>query len=336
MSIVIRTRVARTDKNRPYIVYTDDRGKAFSDYTDKERLDAGETIFLANELEAMETEISQQDRPELDGLGLCPVLADVPTWAASVGYRTSKASGKAEFIGPGGENVPNVSLGLSKDTMPMGRFSLGAHHTLDDIAAAQALGMSLDSADTIEIFRGLDEFVHTGVIKGYAEKKMPGFFDNKLVVRSKSAVTIAPGGGSASAILAEMLAVSNEVVIDSKNVERPDTLAMGLTAYTHVSTERLGTTSDTTVLEFFLEKSPYIKQVIPMQSLDGINLGTGLTSTNVMVAFTFDPSKVQIKVTPYFLMPVERHRHHVSVEYTAKISGVIWKKPGSARIRTGI
>jgi hypothetical protein len=82
------------------------------------------------------------------------------------------------------------------------------------------------------------------------------------------------------------------IPLNTKNVEKPDTMLLPIDLYAYVATTPLQSGSDTTILTFFLKNSPWVKQVEPWEKLS--TAGSG--STNRMVVYKRDPSKLQLVI----------------------------------------
>lgn len=336
---LVNVRYATTEEGLLYSYHTDRSGRRIDAYSDQLRMDAGETIFMSEQLTSLEAAISEVSRPKLDGFDLCPINTSHLSWMQSLSYRSATSSGKAGFVGSEGRNIPQVSVGIGRENSPFLRFAIGAHWTLDEIQASMALNMNLDSSYTVEAQEAGDSFINEGIITGYPDDELSGFFGDKDVPKRKSANTF-DSDSSAADILAELNAVVNEVVQNSKGAEIPNRLAIALVSYHYIATTPWSATAgDTTILQHFVGNNPYItsiEQVFPMANLEGMRLSSTLSSVNVMVAYNFSPAKVEIGVSPMVAMAVQEHTFTREMVWSGKLSKVMWKKPKSAQIRHSI
>ena len=74
-------------------------------------------------------------------------------------------------------------------------------------------------------------------------------------------------------IIRDLTGLTNAVVATTNGREIPDTLLIPLTRYNTISTTRMGSVSDTTILEYFLKTSPYITKVEWLVELSGAGAG---------------------------------------------------------------
>ena len=128
---------------------------------------------------------------------------------------------------------------------------------------------------------------------------------------------------------------------NTKNVERPDSLALPTDIYIHISTRRIPDT-DTTVKDFLLDHAPFLKNIEPAAELNADSYDTNLLSTpanptNVAFFYTKDPDKLAIEdPLPYLQHTVQERNLEMVVPCESRTAGAIIYFPMSALIVTGI
>ena len=133
----------------------------------------------------------------------------------------------------------------------------------------------------------------------------------------------------------------------TKNIERPDTLCVPADVYMDIATRRLPLIN-ATVLDYLLDHSPYIKNIISTAELDadstetnpwaegnpGVNPGAGV---GVAFLFTNKINKLSLEnPMPYMQYPAQIRNLETLIPCEARTAGVIVYYPYSAMIARGV
>ena len=114
----------------------------------------------------------------------------------------------------------------------------------------------------------------------------------------------------------EMLELLNEaptrLVQNSNMKEMPNTLLVPYDVYRIISTTPRSSTSDTTVMEFFLRTNPMITAIEPVNELEAAKSGGALSKDRV-IAYDRNPDKLQLHIpqTLEFLPPLRLSLIHI-------------------------
>jgi len=123
------------------------------------------------------------------------------------------------------------------------------------------------------------------------------------------------------------------IVQATREVEYPDRLILPTSVFNVVLQQRLGSSSDTTVLEHFLRVNPWIRGVDTSPRLEN----AGLNGGRVAIYYRYDPNKlVGIIPKPLTVLPPQQVAHGFEVYCHAQISGVHVRRPGSVLIMEGV
>ena len=151
----------------------------------------------------------------------------------------------------------------------------------------------------------------------------------------------------ADEILNDINGMAKQVAKTTKNVERPDTLCVPADVYMDIATRRIPHT-ETTVLSFLLEHSPYIKNIVSTAELDADSPETNpyaegapgvSANAGVGVAFLFknDARKLSLEnPLPYIQHNIQIHNLETTVPCEARTAGVIVYYPLACLIATGV
>ena len=123
---------------------------------------------------------------------------------------------------------------------------------------------------------------------------------------------------------------------NSANVHIPDTLLIPSARYAQISSQRMDTGTDTTVLEFFKANNLFTSttgQQITVKPL--LELETaGATAGQRMVAYEKLPDNLFMKQPiPWRALAPQPQGLRIEVPCEYKLSGVSWRYPGSAAYR---
>ena len=173
---------------------------------------------------------------------------------------------------------------------------------------------------------------------GDTRSKLVGFFN---APNSTQVSLPADGAGSsiqfatktADQMLRDLNLLVNTIVESTKEVEIPDTLLLPTVIYDIVATKRIGVDSNNTVLKFFLDTNPYIKDVEPVVKLTGAGAG----ATNRAIAYHRSDMKLTMEIPMDITShePEKRGLEYI-VNMESRFAGVLFYKPASIAVADGL
>jgi hypothetical protein len=116
-----------------------------------------ESIFFARDLEFQEAQVYQQEYPAFRFREIFPVSSEGGEAVQQIAYRTFDRSGLAKVLSDYATDWPTVNLNARKDYVPVKRVGDSAKYSRDEVLAAQAAGMQLDSLLTSDMRRAYEE-----------------------------------------------------------------------------------------------------------------------------------------------------------------------------------
>jgi hypothetical protein len=125
-------------------------------------------------------------------------------------------------------------------------------------------------------------------------------------------------------------------VEDTGDVEIPNTLLLPTEQFNLIATTPADTGTDTTILRYFLNNSPYINEVLNIRELGNVTEGV-YAGSDAMVAYDRNPSKLRLNVPLDIeqLAPQEQGLT-IHVPYHMRIGGLTVTKPLSLNVSHGI
>ena len=288
-------------------------------------------IFLARELETILARAFEVEYADIKYSTVIPVSSEVGTGADSFTYRVFDKQGSMKVIGDKAQDLPRADVLRKEVTHPVRSLGASFAYTVQETrAAAMVPGMNLEQRRANAVRRAYEEKVQEIAYFGDAPSGMKGFFNNNQVDK------LVPDHwfDTADITTDEMLQLLNEpatrIVQNSNMKEMPNTMLVPYNVYRVISTTPRSTTSDTTVMEFFLRTNPMITAIEPINELEASKSG-GVLSKDRVICYDRSPDKLQLHVPqPLEFLPPLRQSLEFSVAAHARIGGLALYYPKSA------
>jgi len=283
-------------------------------------------LFLARELEQVLARTFEVQYADIKYSTVIPISTEIGPGADSFTYRIFDAQGSMKLIQDKASDLPRADV-LRKEVTHQVR-SLGAsfaYSIQETRAAAMVPGMNLEQRRANAVRRAYEEKVQSVAYFGETAVSMDGFFNNANVDKT------VPNKWFDNCTTDEMLELLNEaptsIVQGSNMKESPNTMLVPYDVYRIISTTARSTTSDTTVLEFFLRTNPFIRSIEPINELEA---GKSVLTKDRIICYDRSPEKLQLHIprTLEFLPPV-RNNLEFSVAAHARVGGVALYYPKS-------
>lgn len=302
------------------------------------RTDAGPSIFLENELEAMLSEVYREELPSLRIFDFIPVSTEIPAGAETIAYRQYTPFGMAAVIRQPSQDIPRVDIMSEKFTSPVHEIAVAYGYTISELESAAMAQLPLDREKGMIAKDAVARTESSIAINGGADfgvPNLPGILSNANI---PTATVANPGGGTewvnktADQTLTDMRDSVSTMVADTLGIEIPDTMLLPIAQYEHISGLRVGDTGET-VLSHFLRTNPHIKRIDWLRELDGAGAG----ASDVMLLLTSNPSKLKYHMPlPFQQRPAQERNMEIVINCRAKSGGVVIQKPLSLSISEGI
>ena len=288
-------------------------------------------IFLARELETILARAFEVEYADIKYSTVIPVSSEVGNGADSFTYRVFDKQGSMKVIGDKAQDLPRADVLRKEVTHPVRSLGASFAYTVQETrAAAMVPGMNLEQRRANAVRRAYEEKVQEIAYFGDAPSGMKGFFNNNQVDK------LVPDHwfDTADITTDEMLQLLNEpatrIVQNSNMKEMPNTMLVPYNAYRIISTTPRSSTSDTTVMEFFLRTNPMITAIEPINELEA-SKSSGALSKDRIITYDRSPDKLQLHVPqPLEFLPPLRQSLEFSVAAHARIGGLALYYPKSA------
>lgn len=285
-------------------------------------------LFLARELETILARTFETEYADIKYSQILPISTEVATGSDSFTYKIFDAQGSMKIIADKGSDLPRADILRKEVTHPVRSLGASFAYSIQETrAAAQVPGLQLEQRRANAVRRAYEEKVQDVAYFGSSADGIDGLFNNANVDK------IVPNKWFDGTITTdEMLEILNEgptrIIQNSNMKEQPNTMLVPQNVYRIISTTARSTSSDTTVLEFFLRTNPYIRAVEPINDLEAAK---SVLSKDRIVCYDRSPEKLQLHIpqTLEFLPPV-RQNLEFSVAAHARVGGVALYYPKSA------
>lgn len=307
-----------------------------------QNLDANESVFFGRELEHVKARSYDVQYPELKARQMIPVSYEAGPGAASITYEQYDMVGVAKIIASYADDLPRSDVKGKSFTVQVRSIGNSYGYNVQEIRSAAMAGKPLEQRRANAARRAFEEKVNRIGFHGDDEFGLNGLLTHPNITSGSVTADGDEGDGNndtewvyktPSQILRDMNDLVNGIVNDTNGVEVPDTLALPIEHYGLIATTARSTTTDTTILEFFLKTNPYIKEVVPLHEL----AGAGTSGVDVMIAYRRDPDKLTLEIPQDFeqFPPQERGLEFI-VPCHGRCGGVIIYYPLSVAVGEGI
>lgn len=295
-------------------------------------LDADTNIFFARELEHVKAKSYDVKYPTLRAEEFIPVSTEVPEGAESWTYTQYDTVGVAKLLASYADDLPRADVKGLQFNQKVHAIGNAFGYNMQEIRAAAMAGKPLQqmkaNAARERHMSKRDALARSGDTKS----NLVGFFNNpnvsEITAGSKTGGGTTWLGASATGLemLADLNAMANKVIDVTKGVEEIDTILMPLLQYEKGQQTRLGTDSDTTVLEFFKKTHPNIAVAAWSHLEDAAS-----DASDLMIGYRKSPDKVVMEIPMEFTMHAPQPDGlEFSIPCESRFGGVVFFYPLSA------
>ena len=278
------------------------------------RLDANESVFFARQLEYIRPKTYDVKRAALSALSVMPVDTSTPAGANTITYRQYDSVGSAKIIASYADDLPRSDVVAKEFTSPVRGIGDSYGYSVQEIRAAMLAGTDLNSKKQASARRAHDELINKLAWAGDTVSGLPGFLSNANI---PGYTVPADGTGSSKLwttktpdlIIRDLNGIANQVFSQSKGVHRPNEIWMPLAQYALISSTPRSSTSDTTILDFFLAANPFIQRVVPLLEMASTANGGHAGANDIMVAADNSIDNYQLNIAMLFMQHAPQQRN---------------------------
>lgn len=266
-----------------------------------EHFDTDESMFLERQLDYVKSQTYDVKYAELKARKLIPISSEADPGAEKIFYRQYDQFGLAKIIHNYGDDLPRADVKGKEFSAEIKTLGASYGYNLKEMRSSVYGNVPLEQRRANAARRSIAQLENSLALLGDDDAGLVGFFSASAV---PTVSLPADGTGSSvlwdnkteAQILRDLNLVANTVSSQSLGVEIPDTLLMPLDSFNFISSTPRSVNSDTTILNYFLQNNPYIKQVEWVNELSSAGVG----STRRMVAYRRDPEVLTMEVPQDF------------------------------------
>jgi hypothetical protein len=290
-------------------------------------------VFLARELETILSRTFEVEYADIKYSQLIPISTEVGPGADSFTYRVFDKQGSMKVISDKAQDLPRADVLRKEVTLPVRSIGGSFAYTIQETrAAAMVPGMNLEQRRANAVRRAYEEKMQEIAYFGDAASGMKGFFNNDQVDKLVPDKWFDGGSTTTDEMLSLLNEVPTRLVQNSNMKEMPNTMLVPYNVYRIISTTPRSTTSDTTVMEFYLRTNPMITAIEPINELEASKSG-GVLSKDRILVYDRSPDKLQLHVPqPLEFLPPLRQALEFTVAAHARVGGLSLYYPKSAMV----
>lgn len=287
--------------------------------------DAPLSAFAEQELRQMMTQTYDRVFPELDARQHIPIKPGLAAGAMALGFDRWDMRGRARFMGANARDVPRVDVGKERETHPVRAIVLGYGITIQEQMASAFSGIPLDQRKSDGVRRGMAETEHEVLLIGSAEENLPGFIGRcPMVPRALLPTGSWTPATSPDNIIKDLNFMVDAIFVATNRAFRPSVILLPLDKFRLIQTMPRSSTSDKTVLMWFLENNPYVREILPLYELGTANPSGGASA----LAYQKDPLVLEgIVPMPFRFLDPQVQGFETVVPAMQTIGGTFWYQP---------
>lgn len=304
----------------------------------RETLDAAESAFFARQLEYIQARTYDQKFPPLKARRYIPVNNQVDNASDVYTFRAFSQFGVAKILASYSDDLPRADVKGQEFSVKVKALGSSYGYNIQEIRKSSKVGVDLDGKKATAARRAIEVLIDQMGFAGDGKTNAMGLAN----IPNAGSYTVPNGAGGTATwatktpleILADLNGIENKIVVDTKENEIPDTLLLPLAQYQLIATTPMSATlPQTTILEYFLRTSQYVKNVDVWDKL----VGAGAGGTDRMVCYRRDPDALELIVPQEFeQFPPQQENLEWTVPCHARCAGVVAYYPLSISYGDGI
>jgi hypothetical protein len=240
------------------------------------RLDAGETAALAKQLEFVYSKTYDMKYAELKARRFIPIDTSVDPASDYFTYRQWNAFGMAKLIANYADDLPRVDALAKEYTAPIKSLGASYGYSIQDMRRSAKSGSQLELRRAKAARRAHEQSFDEIMANGDADAGLGGFLNNAnvpLVVPTTG--TWITSAATPLQMVEDLNVFANAIVTNTLEIFEPETLLLDNASFQRINSTPMSSTGDAdkTVLRFFLDNTPYIRNIDQWNKLNTAGAG---------------------------------------------------------------
>ena len=251
-------------------------------------MDAALSAFFDHELRQVMARSYDVVYPELHARTLFPVSSEISAGAESFVYDQYDFVGVAKLIHSYASDLPSVEITGKQFVRQVFSEGICFKYSFQDVRAAQFAGKPLNDRKARAARRQMLALENKIAFHGDAEAGIPGFIQYpNILTRDTTAAW-----NDANVILAALEDAINFQNEQTYGAEQSNILVVPEKYYIYMAMKRFNEYSDLSLLDYIVQKFPYIEQVISCHEL----MGADPDGYDCAMLYRRDPDKLTMEI----------------------------------------
>jgi len=265
------------------------------------RLDADESVFFARELEVIKTKSYDIKYANLKARTLIPVTFATGPGAQSITYEQYDQVGLAKIIADYARDFPRADIKGKEFTSIIKSIGSSYGYSVQEIRSATHAGKPLSTRRASACRKAIAIKENRLAWVGDSSVNLPGWLTNPNI---PNVVLLNDGAGSLTTfaskvttpdkIIRDLNEIANAVVIQSNEVESPNTMLMPITQKTLIGSTPRSTTSDKTILAYFMENN--VAGISDCEMVVELAASNGFVGNDTCIVYDRNPDAMELEI----------------------------------------
>lgn len=283
-------------------------------------LDADESVFFERQLESVKSKTYDKKFTQLKCRQVIPVSFEAGPAAETIKYEQFDMVGMAKVVRDFATDFPSADVKAKEFRSPVKSLGSAYQYSVQEVRASKFAGKPLEARKANSAKRAIMQMENKIAYFGDADHGLGGMLNNANVPLVVLPHAGAWTGLTPDQILANLNAIANNPIKVSNGVETPDTMLIPINEYTLIASTARSSTSDTTILQYFLTNNPFIKSVEWLEEAKQAGVG----STPRITVYKRDPDYLTLEIPQDFeQFPPQEKGLAFKVPVHQRIGGVL-------------
>ncbi len=297
----------------------------------RRRFDASETANFKTALEFIMKGLVDTDYAKMKARELIPFVTEAPPGTQTLVFEGFSEIGEAKIVANYADDLPGVDFIGAENRRPVRIVADAYQFSTFDLQRALR-GVNFQQKRAAVARNRIAAKLERIAAIGDAEYGLYGLY-NQPGVSIGSATGTWGAATSSDDMLTDLNKGANTAAVASLDNYAPDTMVLPIAKYQLAANKKIGVDSNMTVLKFFLETNPYIKQI----GIWNYGATAGASSNPRMVTYKKDPTIISMQmIQEYTEMAPQPRNLAMIVPAYAQTAGVICTRPTSMYYVDGI
>ena len=294
--------------------------------------------FLQSQAAHIESQVYMIEYGDIQYPNLVPIDTSAPEWAGQITYYSMDGTGQANFFGTAANDFPLVDVNRTQHNVRVENLAIGYDYHEPELNYAMMVGIPLAADKAMVARRVYEEKVDEIVLYGQSEMGWDGLLNSDSLVTNVDS----PANGASNSrrwqdkdpddVIADLNSMLTGIFVDSLHVELADTILLPTAVYTHLGTTPRSSTTDTSILAWFLAHNVYTMQTGRQPMVRAVRGLESQGTSGRAVAYAKDVTKMKFHLPmPLRFFPAQQQLLHYVVPGMFRLGGFEIRKPTAIR-----